>query len=56
MFSLSLVYAGRVSKELFGIKKRKTIKPLCKLALEDFQKSQPTHFENGLLLYITIIV
>ncbi|OUD37685.1 glycosyltransferase family 4 protein [Flavobacterium sp. FPG59] len=55
-FIAPTAYAGRVSKELFGIK-NKTVKTIhYGLALEDFQNPNPTQFDNGLLLYIGTII
>ncbi len=55
-FIAPTAYAGRVSKELFGIK-NKTVQTIhYGLALEDFQNPNPTHFDNGLLLYIGTII
>ena len=49
-------YAGKVSKELFGIQNKKIQTIHYGLALEDFNNQNPTQFENGLILYIGTII
>lgn len=49
-------YAGKVSKELFGIQNKKIQTIYYGLALEDFDNPNPTQFENGLILYLGTII
>ncbi len=55
-FIAPTTYAGKVSKELFGIK-NKTIETIYNgLHLDAFENKQPEQFEKGLTLYIGTII
>ena len=49
-------YAGKVSKELFGIQNKKIQTIHYGLVLEEFNNPNPTQFEDGLILYIGTII